>query len=259
MNNSDKCQLNDCVYHRKSKQYFVNHWGFIGCMIVVTIIAAIFFIAYNNSYQDSQQRIVDAYKQLCDSTTVWGDIAANDTVFIYRDFEPIITQQMQSVTNLLDLHTIKSQNDFTILTVWASVLMIVFLIFSIYSMFKIDEIQKQGRESLRQIDEIYSAVRKKSENLDDAVEDAMRKIENSITQKINEFTIAINQQSSTVKQKLEAYQKTVTETAENNQQFLNTLVNLIKETPNVPSTKTVEQQATEGQKTSSTKRTKKNR
>ncbi len=257
MEDNDKCQHNDCVYHRKSKHYFVNHWGFIWCMVAVTVIAAIFFGVYNSTYHNSQQRIMETYKQLCDSTTKWSGISVKDTVYIYKDLKPIQEGQIQAVSHLLELHAVKSQNDFTILTVWASVLMIVFLIFSIYSMFKIDEIQKQGRESLKQIDEIYSAVRKKSESLDAAVADAMGKIEHSITHKINDFTATINQQSETVKNQLEEYQRSVSETAENNQQFLDRLVDVIKTTSSASSTKPVKQPASDIHKTSTSRKQKK--
>lgn len=105
--------------------------------------------------------------------------------------------------------------------------MIIFLIFSIYSMFKIDEIQKQGRESLRMIDETYSEVRKKSENVDETVATAVGRIESAIEDKIRDFTHRIQVKSDEVEIKVAGYQKSVEDAANSNQHLLRSFVDSI--------------------------------
>ena len=72
--------------------------------------------------------------------------------------------------SLLELQVTRIQSDFTILSLWAGILMIVFLIFSIYSMFKTDELIKQSRENLKRIedaanktDAVFETIMKKTE------------------------------------------------------------------------------------------------
>lgn len=60
----------------------------------------------------------------------------------------------QHATNeLLELHFYRIQHEYTVLALWAGILMIVFLIFSFYSLYKTDDITKQGKESLKEIKE----------------------------------------------------------------------------------------------------------
>lgn len=233
----------DCIYNVHSKTYFVNHWGFIGCIIAVTVLAAVFFISYTQTYKNSQEQLLQLHEKYCNQLTY---ISKDDSVVVlYHDFHPIMDSHMKSISDSLNLQYDKLQNDYTILAIWASVLMIIFLIFSIYSMFKIDEIQKQGRESLRVIDETYSEVRKKSDNVDETVATAVGRIEKAIQDKIKDFTSSIEKKSSEVEAKVESYQKTVADAADKNNQLLELFVNSIiqakAETPKSKSPKSPKQ------------------
>jgi len=149
---------------------------------------------------------------------------------VYSDFRPILDSYIESVSNNLKLQYDKVQNDYTILTIWASVLMIIFLIFSIYSMFKIDEIQKQGRESLKLIDDTYIHVREKSDNLDDLVTKATKRVETTIDSKILDFTEKLEAKNTELELQIEKYQASVSETVSTNQQLYDLLVKTLTNT-----------------------------
>lgn len=95
-------------------------------------------------------------------------------------------------------------------------------------MFKIDEIQKQSRESLKLIDDTYSEVRKKSDNLDETMGGAMKRIEGAIEQKIEEFSQSIKRQSSELETKINDYKQTVSAGADNNQKLFTAFSTLIE-------------------------------
>lgn len=222
---TDKTCSKDCTYNIHSKSHFISHWGFLGCIIVITAITMAFFLSYNGSYKNTQNEILNLHRQYCQE---FSKVAtASDSVVVYKDFRPILDSHITSISDNLKLQYDKIQNDFVILTIWASVLMIIFLIFSIYSMYKVDEIQKQSRESLKLIDDTYSEVRQKSDNLDALMGSAMTRIEDAIKSKIEEFSQNIKTQSNELDKKIQDYKQTVEDTAKDNQHLFETVVKLI--------------------------------
>lgn len=76
-----------------------------------------------------------------------ADELKKDSILINRQLETA-----QHTTNeLLELHFNRVQHEYTVLALWAGILMIVFLIFSFYSLYKTDDIAKQGKEGLKEI------------------------------------------------------------------------------------------------------------
>jgi len=65
-----------------------------------------------------------------------------------------INQAQQDTKTLLTLEFNKIQQEYQELQLWAAVLTIVFLIFSFYSLFKTDDLMKQGRDGLKDIQKI---------------------------------------------------------------------------------------------------------
>lgn len=221
------CNNKDCSYNIHNKNYFVNHWGYLLCILSVSIISGIFFYSYNKSYNDGIKDIVASHKSFYHSYEFEKEICVTDSIVIYRDIRPVLESHISTITNCIEAQYDKLQNDYTVLTIWASVLMIIFLIFSIYSMFKIDEIQKQSRESLRQIDDIYAKVKNKSDNLDDLVVKAIEKVDKTFNSKIADFSSEIQEKSLEVKSQIENYEKEVAEAAATNQQLYGKLVDIL--------------------------------
>lgn len=233
---ADKDCPKDCTYNIHSKTYFVNHWGFLACIVIITAISVAFFWAYDSSYKNTQNEILSIHKQYCKEFSQLPK--SSDSIIIYKDFKPILDSYTSCVSDNLKSQYDKIQNDFTILTIWASVLMIIFLIFSIYSMFKIDEIQKQSRESLKLIDDTYSEVRQKSDKLDTIMGNAMTRIEGAIESKIEEFSQNIKTRSGELEKKIQDYKQTVEDTAKDNQQLFEAFVKLLHTGVQSPQTST---------------------
>lgn len=78
-----------------------------------------------------------------------ADELKKDSLFINRQ----LADSQHETNELLELHFNRIQHEYTVLALWAGILMIVFLIFSFYSLYKTDDITKQGKESLKEIKE----------------------------------------------------------------------------------------------------------
>ena len=96
-----------------------------------------------------------------------------DSLLVHRQ----LTDAQHATNELLELHFNRIQHEYTVLALWAGVLMIVFLIFSFYSLYKTDDIAKQGKESLKEIKEQGDNVLKDLQKvLDDLKKEAGDKI-----------------------------------------------------------------------------------
>lgn len=78
------------------------------------------------------------------------------------------------------------------------------------------------------IDETYAEVRKKSDNLDETMSGATKRIEGTIEQKISEFTLNIQKQSNDVEKQIAEYKKAVEKTASDNQKLFESFYLLLK-------------------------------
>lgn len=93
------------------------------------------------------------------------DELKKDSLLINRQ----LANSQHATNELLELNFNRIQHEYTVLALWAGVLMIVFLIFSFYSLYKTDDIAKQGKESLREIvekgDDVLSGLKEQQKSL----------------------------------------------------------------------------------------------
>ena len=92
-----------------------------------------------------------------------ADELKKDSLLIHRQ----LADAQHATNELLELHFNRIQHEYTVLALWAGVLMIVFLIFSFYSLYKTDDIAKQGKDSLKEIKEKGDDVLKGLQKLQD--------------------------------------------------------------------------------------------
>lgn len=181
-----------------------------------------------------------------ESLTVEND----STVVLDKVISDLIAENQKNTLSLLELQYNKLQSDFAILSLWAGVLMIVFLIFSIYSIFKVDEMQKQGRDYLLKIEEISSSAnevsekltqqsQEKIENLDKMAQEEMEKLSAEYAKQLSELKEEIfkiqNSFQGIVKEKASDFEKTIStyreelkQNAIKNEQMLVQIVEAIK-------------------------------
>lgn len=92
-----------------------------------------------------------------------ADELKKDSILINRQ----LANAQHATNELLELHFNRIQHEYTVLALWAGILMIVFLIFSFYSLYKTDDIAKQSKERLKEIKEKGDNVLKELQKLQD--------------------------------------------------------------------------------------------
>lgn len=106
---------------------------FLGLSIGFTVAVVVFFVILGEQMRRCHRDIVNLY-------------CAESSVGLSNNVE-----LDKAVTSLLQLEVDKIQQGMIILSVWAGVMMIVFLVFSLYSMHRSDELEKESHDSLKSI------------------------------------------------------------------------------------------------------------
>ncbi len=97
------------------------------------------------NYSSVKKLIVELANNM--SYRAMADELKKDSLLINRQ----LADSQHATNELLELNFNRIQHEYTVLALWAGVLMIVFLIFSFYSLYKTDDIAKQGKDSLKEI------------------------------------------------------------------------------------------------------------
>lgn len=97
------------------------------------------------NYSSVKNLIVELANNI--SYRAMADELKKDSLLINRQ----LADSQHTTNELLELNFNRIQHEYTVLALWAGVLMIVFLIFSFYSLYKTDDIARQGKDSLKEI------------------------------------------------------------------------------------------------------------
>lgn len=149
-------------------------------IVVCSIVSVCFHLYHARQYAVRQQQIVRVYEKSME--TLSNQISQNKSRLIEQIAEGYQKQQSE-VKALLELGFNKIQNEYETQEIWTAVLTIVFLIFSFYSLFKSEQLERQGQESLDTIRD----VEKRAKFAYDKIEKEKSKKINSIQSQYNEW------------------------------------------------------------------------
>lgn len=93
--------------------------------------------------------------------------------------------EASSIEKNLQIQSNAIQSQYTLLSIWAAIIMVVFLIYTFYSLFKADDLAKEGRERLQNIDTIHENVKEIQKNIETDKATAEKAI-NDISDKIDD-------------------------------------------------------------------------
>lgn len=183
---------------------------FLWCVVLATIFAGVLFFAVEGSHHKALHDVVEVHNGFVsrmDSVMQPLEMAPDSCLYVNEQLALSMKEYMQSTQSILQLESHKIQSDYTILSIWAGILMIVFLVFSIYSMFKTDELIKQGRAGLKEIEEAKNKVDENMAKIDKRVEVELKKVTDAsdkkisdITEKSSEFLTQVEQQANQQKE-----------------------------------------------------------
>lgn len=175
----ESCEKVNCAHFLEKNKYQHYRGRFIWIIIGTTVAVGILFALIAYFYKSSLQEVVSLHQ------TYQKEIQKNlkafeqqeiGCVYVNEQLAQSMQEHMRSTQTLLQVQSQKIQSDFTILSVWAGILMIVFLVFSIYSMFKTDELVKQGRAGLDAIENAREKVSEHIAKIDTHVENELKKV-----------------------------------------------------------------------------------
>lgn len=183
----EKCGKNNCTHYVDKMNLRLYKGKFLIAVVIVTVVIAILFGCEVCFYHSSLQHIVDKHSTFVtkfEKSIEPLTISKDSCVYANDQLVNSMREYMQSTQNILELQSDKIQADFTLLSLWAGILMIVFLIFSIYSMFKTDELMKQGREGLRAIEASKAKADEQVETIDKKVEGEIQKVTDAASREV---------------------------------------------------------------------------
>lgn len=250
----DKCNITNCTHFVKSGRFSVYRHKFIWIITVVTILTILLFVAIAYSYRCSHVAIVSFHqKSVKDFNTLLScaNISKDSCFYINEQLKQSIDNYMNSSSGLLELQSTKIQSDYMILSLWAGILMIVFLVFTIYSMFKTDEILRQSREGLKAVEdaeekaeEVVKSVEAKTKQEINKVSETAKEEKNRIQQDASatieevrkeikemqiEFDKEVQSKSDEFKEMYEQHMKMMKETSDKNTSLIMQLVETIRD------------------------------
>ena len=202
---SQTCNETCTFYVDKDKMPLYKN-KFIWIVSIVSILVVALFVIVAFSYRKSLNTIVDYHSQYADnalSTLPEVKLSKDSCFYLDERFILAVDNHMNEVQSLLEIQSNKIQSDFMILSLWAGILMIVFLIFSIYSVFKTDEMMKQGRDTLNVLEETKESASTKTKEIETIVEKEI----GDFKTKIEQITSAANTELKNNKNEIEQFQE----------------------------------------------------
>lgn len=166
------CENDNCAHYISKRHVHFYKNKFLYIISAASLIFIIIFGLLTYSYNKSQETIVNNYNEYKHEIDSIHHTCQKDTTYSLKQQGMIerIEFQQNSILHQLELQSDSLSSDFTLLSVWAGVLMLVFLIFSIYSVFKTDELMKQSRADIEKIEansqkanELLESIQKKAD------------------------------------------------------------------------------------------------
>lgn len=190
-NMAEKCKEGNCAHYVNVTTFHFYRHKFIWIISIAAFVSSICFIALTFNFYKSQEIIVEHNKEaikqvhsMLKTNSQSKNVSQSNDYLSYR-----VEIHMNEIKSLLELQSANIKSEFSILSLWAGVLMIVFLVFSIYSMFKTDELLKQSREGLKAIE----SAEEKAASIIDKVETKTDEELNKVSQKANEESMKIQE------------------------------------------------------------------
>lgn len=198
------CREEQCAHYiEKGKTNFYRK-KFVWVVIIFSFFCAGilgWLVYYNNSQED---QIIQQYNEyLSAQKKMLQEVKVNKGIAVINEnIIQSVEVEEKTIENMLHLETTHHHAQFTLLSVWAGVLMVVFLVFSLYSMFKTDELVKQARESIDTIGNSKAEVDAKIQEVDAKVAAEVEHIKKVSNDYINDIKKQINEEQSKVNENI---------------------------------------------------------
>ncbi len=191
---------NNCTYYVDKFRMPIYKHKFLWTIIGATLIVIFIFIGIAQQYKKSLDNVVAYHSKYAEKAMLSlpnVKLSKDSCYYLNERLAAEYEVHNKEMETLLKLQSSKIQSDFTLLSVWAGILMIVFLIFSIYSMFKADEMVKQGREALKALEETKIHADDEVRRIDDVIKKEMDKVKDTASAEMQRLS---NETQDSIKQ-----------------------------------------------------------
>lgn len=197
------CKPSECAHFIGKDRIGLYRGKFIWTIVIATVIVVALFALFSFFYSRSIGSILSQHR--ADSAQILQTLqplqmSADSCLYVNDQLAVGIREHMRSMEGMLQVQSHRIESDFSLLSIWAGILMIVFLVFSIYSMYKTDELIKQGREGVKSIEQSQSAVNEHIKEIDKHVEAEMEKVAYTASKKTEELTVGAAQSMNDIQQ-----------------------------------------------------------
>lgn len=214
-NMSEQCLSEQCAHFVGKDRFHVYRHKFIWTITIASLLSVFAFVCVAFSFNRSQEEIVKANSdaiiriesQLSQAVTESRDSC-------YYANEQLVASLLDyavSIKSLLELETTRIQSDYSLLSLWAGILMIVFLVFSIYSMFKTDEVLRQSKIGLDAVDEAGRKANSMITMVDDKIKEELETVSKKAKEEIDTIKNEALKTHDEIKEDIDAKQKSFEE------------------------------------------------
>lgn len=204
-NEHNVCKEEQCVHFIERGKLHFYRKKFMWIVIIFSVVCAgvLAWLVYAENSRIDQivqhhNDYLSAQKEFLQDVKInKGSVQINETVL--RNIE----NEGKTIENLLQVQMSHQHSQFTLLSVWAGVLMIVFLVFSLYSMFKTDELVKQARDSINTIGNSKAEVDRKIQDIDSKVAIEVEHIKTVSNEYIGEIKKQIQEEQAKVSKNIQ--------------------------------------------------------
>ncbi|MBD5224808.1 MAG: hypothetical protein HDS68_02430 [Bacteroidales bacterium] len=199
-----------CAFATTDRSKVVHKWTFLAVLMALVGTAIFYFAFSNHIYRTTFNSIIAQhtdYISKLDSLNYCPCYESVDNVNVFyientcdeqSVFIKTYKEDVHAINSLLETHSQRMSKDFENLTLWASVLMIVFLVFSIYAMYKVDEMQNRGHESLNSIYNARDKVRVDIDRLNDVYNKKIEELERTSQRTVDDITARVERLSQMI-------------------------------------------------------------
>ena len=203
---SNVCKEEQCAHFIETGKLHFYRKKFIWLVVIFSCFCAgiLCWLVYDNSCQKKQ--IVQQHAEyLMAQKELLADVKINKGIAqVNENVLQSIETEEKTIESLLQLQTNLQHSQFTLLSVWAGILMIVFLVFSLYSMFKTDELVKQARDSINTIGNSKAEVDRKIQDIDSKVATEVERIKTVSNEYIGEIKKQIQEEQAKVSKSIQS-------------------------------------------------------
>lgn len=188
------------------KTYSKSIWWFSMVVVVMSLSLCACAVISRNALKDNTAQLKDTTSALIKATCSL-ETAKDSIITPTLNVSVLSDEVLADVKQMVTLHIEKVDNDYTVITIWAAVLSIIFLVFSFYSIYKIEEtkqamndLYEQNKKSaLKQLDEFNVQVAAKQKEITEqtaALDSALKSSQTDINMAVGnckaQFTRALN-------------------------------------------------------------------